>query len=703
MYHIEPASNQRRSPTRLRAWAPRARVYDDARLMRSSPCIVRCAVVGCALAVTAAAAGCSKLVGLGDITYVDAPPGAEPACPVAPPNTVIACAIITHVRADGTTFTTRRDLRSFTVAAYITDASKAGFRIVSGTVSSEGIARIENVPDGTPYYFRIQNPQDPTYPWPHYFFTDKHDLEIGNAEMGRDDSPTTSATAVTLNLAGMTPWKAGDAAQLVSFETGTQVPVITQSSLIPVGATTLMAGVDWNQGLVEATFSDFTDAAARVPQLIDQSAQRNDDLWALHVTTTTASDNTLHPFIVSTIVDAANLTGVTLGNGKPTTINGAFQPVVPATTPLLFSVATSAIRNAFRDANRYYNEDIRCELYPTPAAAHGLVMGYSALAAIAATEIVATSTGIINHPIMYANPFPASMQPLMHCSIGHTRRAMVPGTTRFSSGFSYISSYTPLPASGNFTFMPPLHTVTNLKIGGVDGLGAGAVPFDGESPVTMSWDPVPGVTHYQVRVKDETRNTFLGVFDTTQSSVVLPADTFTRGNFYVFRVFAIQTSGAYVDGKLLDFQAPLWSARISTGMFRFSDLCGNGLVDPPEECDPGTNGKTASCDPDCSITVCGDGLLNDLAGEACDDTVESPRCNGGATCTAPRCGDAIHNRLAGEECDDGNLVNSDGCSAQCKLELCGNNVVNPGEDCDDANRTNGDGCDAFCKTEPPPF
>jgi hypothetical protein len=61
----------------------------------------------------------------------------------------------------------------------------------------------------------------------------------------------------------------------------------------------------------------------------------------------------------------------------------------------------------------------------------------------------------------------------------------------------------------------------------------------------MSWDPVPGVTHYQVRVKDETLGPFLGVFDTTQSSVVMPADTFTKGNFYVFRVFAIQTSGEY--------------------------------------------------------------------------------------------------------------------------------------------------------------
>ncbi|HZJ64421.1 MAG TPA: DUF4215 domain-containing protein [Kofleriaceae bacterium] len=670
--------------------------------------VVRGLLVSCALSVTAAAGGCSKIIGLGDITYVDAPPpdpdGGNPDCPVAPANTVIACAVITHVRADGTTFTTKRDLRNFTVAAYISDTSKAGFRVVSGVASSEGIARIENVPDGTPYYFRIQNSQDPSYPWPHYFYTDKHDLEIGNAQIGRDDTPTTSETMVTVNMTGMTPWKAGDTVQLVSFETGTQVPLIAERSLIPIGATTLTTSTEWRQqGIVESTFSDFTDAAARVPQLIDQSGGRNDDLWALHGTSRIAADNTLNAYTVTSIADAASLTGVTLSNGKPATLGGAFQPAMPGSSSLLFSMSTSVFRNAFRDANRYSAEDVSCYLYATPAASRGLALAYSALATINARGIVATSTGILNETLVYPNPFPATMQPLLSCTVGHTRMARVPGNNRMSYGYSYLTSYLPVPASGNFTFNPPVHGVTNLKIGGVDGLAGGAVPFDGETPVTMSWDPVPGVTHYQVRVKDETLATFLGVFDTAQSSVVIPADTFTRGNFYVFRVFAIQTSGEYVSGKLLDFEAPLWSARISTGMFRFSNLCGNGSIDPGEECDSGAGGKSAGCDADCSLPVCGDGVVNDLAGEECDDMFESQYCNGDGKCKRPVCGDGLLNHLAGEECDDGNRTNGDGCSAQCKLELCGNNKMDPGEGCDDGNRTNGDGCDAFCQVEARPF
>jgi cysteine-rich repeat protein len=382
------------------------------------------------------------------------------------------------------------------------------------------------------------------------------------------------------------------------------------------------------------------------------------------------------------------------------TVGGAFQAAPPVTSALSFSMSSSLVRSAFRDGNRYSDESVGCVLYATPAASRGLVLFSSALVSINAIGIVATSNGI-NVSVPYANPFPANMQPLMACSVGHNRTAMVPGTKRVSFGSSYLTSYTLLPTSNNFTFMPPLHGVTNLKIGGVDGLAGGTVAFDGETPVTMSWDPVPGVTHYQVRIKDETLGTFPGVFDTAQSSVVIPADAFIKGNFYAFRVYAIQTSGEYVAGKVFDFQAPLWSARISTGMFRFSNLCGNGVMDPGEECDPG-NAQDSLCDPDCSMSVCGDGYLNEKAGEQCDDLYESPFCNA-EKCRVPVCGDGVLNRLAGEECDDGNLVNGDNCSAQCKLEGCGNSKTEAGENCDDGNRINGDGCDAFCQIEARPF
>ena len=49
-----------------------------------------------------------------------------------------------------------------------------------------------------------------------------------------------------------------------------------------------------------------------------------------------------------------------------------------------------------------------------------------------------------------------------------------------------------------------------------------------------------------------------------------------------------------------------------------------------------------------------------------------------------------------EACDDGNTVNGDDCDSECRMEFCGNGLVEPGEECDDGNATSSDGCDVYC-------
>jgi cysteine-rich repeat protein len=97
--------------------------------------------------------------------------------------------------------------------------------------------------------------------------------------------------------------------------------------------------------------------------------------------------------------------------------------------------------------------------------------------------------------------------------------------------------------------------------------------------------------------------------------------------------------------------------------------CGNNLVDFGEQCDPGTGSpatNSATCDSDCTLPVCGDGLLNTLHGETCDQGSANgdvcaygdqncSRCN--STCTGlvspggPFCGDSTTN--GPEVCDQG--------------------------------------------------
>ena len=96
-----------------------------------------------------------------------------------------------------------------------------------------------------------------------------------------------------------------------------------------------------------------------------------------------------------------------------------------------------------------------------------------------------------------------------------------------------------------------------------------------------------------------------------------------------------------------------------------NEQCGNGVVDAGEACDS-SNQATATCDPDCTAPVCGDGVLNSAAGEQCDDhnTNDNDSCT--HLCKPSRCGDGIRNPNT-EECDDGNNDNSDGCQNNCKL------------------------------------
>jgi cysteine-rich repeat protein len=125
--------------------------------------------------------------------------------------------------------------------------------------------------------------------------------------------------------------------------------------------------------------------------------------------------------------------------------------------------------------------------------------------------------------------------------------------------------------------------------------------------------------------------------------------------------------------------------------------CGDRLKDPGEDCDEG-GVNTATCDADCTVPACGDGVHNARAAEPCDDGgQDTVTCDG--DCTLPTCGDGWWNPAASEQCDTAG--NSSGCDQNCTLALCGDQFINPvaGEECDDGNLVNTDECTVIC--EPP--
>jgi cysteine-rich repeat protein len=100
----------------------------------------------------------------------------------------------------------------------------------------------------------------------------------------------------------------------------------------------------------------------------------------------------------------------------------------------------------------------------------------------------------------------------------------------------------------------------------------------------------------------------------------------------------------------------------------------------------------AGCDSD---VVCADC-------EACSEDADCETAECDADCTSATCGDGHVNALAGEACDDGNTNDHDECTNACTLPVCGDGIVGPGEPCDDGNSDPSDGCDNACLMTPIP-
>ena len=117
-------------------------------------------------------------------------------------------------------------------------------------------------------------------------------------------------------------------------------------------------------------------------------------------------------------------------------------------------------------------------------------------------------------------------------------------------------------------------------------------------------------------------------------------------------------------------------------------ICGDGVVDPGEECDDGRDNAFSpdACRPDCTRPRCGDGIYDRMSGEQCDrgranSDVTPDACR--TDCTRPTCGDAVVDTR--EECDDGRLNSdrvADACRTNCMRADCGDGTVDMGEECD---------------------
>ena len=148
-------------------------------------------------------------------------------------------------------------------------------------------------------------------------------------------------------------------------------------------------------------------------------------------------------------------------------------------------------------------------------------------------------------------------------------------------------------------------------------------------------------------------------------------------------------------------------------------VCGDGQVNPGEECDDGTNDGTHGCSPGCKFTCLSTDPARNCAptdpcqgASSCTDSTHtcSPRtpavdgtaCGTGKVCKSGTC---VLNTCGNGHVDPGEDCEPPGtatCDANCKTitpAVCGNGIREKGEQCDDGNLINLDGCDSTCHFE----
>jgi cysteine-rich repeat protein len=127
--------------------------------------------------------------------------------------------------------------------------------------------------------------------------------------------------------------------------------------------------------------------------------------------------------------------------------------------------------------------------------------------------------------------------------------------------------------------------------------------------------------------------------------------------------------------------------------------CGNGCIEPGEECDDADTANGDGCDEDCAEENCWNCSTGQVTGDSIPAVCEGggpSQCEEDASCS--ECG---NNEIeAGEQCDDGDTVSQDCCSPTCQYvsggSACPNGIFCDGaETCDGSGNCN-DGADPTC-------
>lgn len=635
-----------------------------------------------ALAALAAATGCSNLLGLDDPQLADAGGGPDATdAPIdgpdidAPSNTVTGRSYYRTTTVAAGVTEVPLDMTAAVIQALIPDPGQpSGYRVANGTGLADGTFTINDVPDGQTYLLKIGRA---------YYHTSDHTIDQ-HFEIPSRYQPATStgATTVAFNVDSMQPFVNGpagtsDSLDVYSFAAGYQ-----GFHQVAHNASTLVEPYDWRNGFgIAFPGSPLPDASL------------GDDLHVFHSRNTEESVAFGRKISVQRLVDWFDAGAVTVTDNTSTPVAGAFTPATQNRT-LTVNYQRGAFDSAYPPAYDV-NASLTVYAHPNPGG-NDFSFGVPLLS-LSFFDWSRSTSLQVSHTAPYSDPLPAGWSRMLAESYVAFRYVRLPGTTLPRGIFGGTDRLRDLPP-GTPVLTPVLQPPGMVRVAGQDAVAGGRVAFDGIAPITLTWAPVAAARVYSITVTrlfangNATRSQVAATLTTAATSIAIPAEVFTGGEFFTFTVASVATPADYDNGDVVLNGKPYSFARVASGMFRLSSLCGNSNLDTGEQCDTGN--ASATCDVDCTPVQCGDGTVNAAANEQCDHIRDTLGCD--SDCTLPMCGDG-HVNAELEDCDDGNTSDEgNGCSTECKFNnSCGDALLQPlAESCDDG----GDSmmCNANC-------
>lgn len=541
-------------------------------------------------------AGCNALLGISNVTpsdlhdatlAADGPPSAD-----AHLGDVNGNATDQLVNSPTTTQSMPEDLTSETLQAYVPDG-QGGFQIIDGKGRADGTFAIPNVPE-TGYYL-LDIPQGRSLAT--FYYTTSRAPDLGTYRLGRTDGVApTQLTTVSFDIAAMTPYHVPDKMVVYSLSAAESSGVMTPP--LSDGATTAALPINWGH-LPGATL-----------------LRAGDDLIVEHLQTITNIVNGVTTQITrptDVYYDASHA----LSDGVPATITGNFA--TPATAQTLnFSMSPQSFIDGldFPPDKGLSVVFGRFAGFSPETSRYDYGMIQVALTATAPPPSVFASWS-------FADPYPAAWLRFQSDSIAMAWTFQT-RSTHLSLYYNAGVASEVVPASTTISLAPLLGVPHDILVNGAPTKSVTAIPFAGDHSVKIGWAPVVGVGKYVVdieridTVSNSARASGVASFTTSETSIEAPATLFTVGDSYFVWVTAIKTNADYKGGALKRPGFPRESRGAVTARLLFAASCGNGAVDASyEECDS-SGVATVTCNADCTTSICGDGIMNTIAGEQCD-------------------------------------------------------------------------------------